>query len=195
MTELCELAVKYKTDKCVFYTPYYDRLLKDRRNTVKKVLEFGIGGPEDITGSLARVGMTPQGNGPSLYMWRDYFPNAEIYALDYIPQKFVNEGRIHSFYCDQGDLSSYQKAIKHIGGDFDLIVEDGSHQGHHQIMSVQMLMPLLKPDGIYVMEDTGDGPHDGILDSISKYDYVVKHFRRDDLPNDRASVVIIRHKQ
>lgn len=43
MTELCELAYKYGTDKCPqikhFYTPYYYKLFKDRRLSVKKVLE------------------------------------------------------------------------------------------------------------------------------------------------------------
>lgn len=46
-TELCEIAYKYGTDKCPAvkhsYTPFYYQLLKDKRQSVKKVLELGVG--------------------------------------------------------------------------------------------------------------------------------------------------------
>lgn len=194
MTELCELAVKHGTDKCVYYTPFYHDLLKDRRD-IKKVLEFGVGDLEDIRHSLSRVGMVPIKVGPSLFMWQDYFPQAQIYALDHDPKKFINEGRIQTFYCDQGDPDSYTEAIKHIGYDFDFIIEDGSHHALHQILSLQMLMPLLKRNGIYIMEDTGWGPVKQILEALSPYDYHIEHFHRADFPpTEAASCVVVRHK-
>src|ERR1700719_1450650 len=115
-TELCDLAVKYATDKCVWYTEFYHSLLKDRRD-IKKVLEFGIGDEEDIRHSLSRVSMVPKMLGPSLHMWAEYFPEAQIYALDHDSKKFVQTDRIHSFYCDQGNSAFYAEAIKHIGTD------------------------------------------------------------------------------
>lgn len=40
-----------------------------------------------------------------------------------------------------------------LGTDFDLIIDDGSHQVEHQILTANTFMPLLGPRGIYVIED------------------------------------------
>jgi len=49
MTELCQLATKYGTDKAGWYTPVYDLLLSGRRQQVKNVLEIGIGTVEAMS--------------------------------------------------------------------------------------------------------------------------------------------------
>jgi predicted O-methyltransferase YrrM len=138
-TPLCLLALQHSTDKAPHtghaYTPYYHELFKDRRESVRKVLEIGI----DV--------------GASLRMWRDYFPNAQIYALDCEQSKLVNDGRIHSFLCNQGDANSLLEASRWAGQDFDLILDDGSHDPAHQILTARMLVRLLAPDGVYVIED------------------------------------------
>jgi hypothetical protein len=73
---LSELAFKYLSDKCPqikhSYTPFYYDLLKDKRNSIKKVLEIGIGSVEESTK------WRPYRAGSSLIMWRDFFPNAQI---------------------------------------------------------------------------------------------------------------------
>ncbi len=195
MTELCELGKKWGTDKFILYTPFYHELLKDRRD-IKKVLEFGIGSPEDLKDSLALVGAKGHTMGASLYMWRDYFPQAEIFALDYKEEKFVNEDRIHSFYCDQGSDASYEEAKKKIGDGFDLIIEDGGHYQHLQLTAMRNLMPLLKENGIYIMEDIGAPPHDWVNSNNIPYPHELKTFYRADIPNDRgrSAIVVLRKK-
>ena len=190
MTELCELARKWTTDKVIFYTPLYHELLKDRRD-IKKVLEVGIGYPETMFRTIGRVGMTQYTTGASLYMWREYFPQAEIYALDNKPEIFINDDRIHSFYCDQTSEESFRQASEKIGKDFDLIVEDGSHVPEDQIRSVKMLLPLLKADGIYIVEDVN--PTYEFMEQLPKNAELHK-FRREDLPScsNTAAVVVIR---
>src|SRR5438067_9360832 len=74
LTELCVLARKYGTDKggwhmlagdtCHNYTPTYHHMFGTRRLSVRNVLEIGVN------------------YGPSLRMWEEYFPNADIYGLD-----------------------------------------------------------------------------------------------------------------
>jgi hypothetical protein len=150
-TELCKLATKYVTDKWNYhhYTPHYHNLFKDRRNEVKKVLEIGIG-----DAAMAAWHSTwDYKPGASLRMWEEYFPNAEIYALDIDPTVLINQGRIHSLLCDQGSEESLRNALPWLGKDFDFIVDDGSHALPHQALSVYMLVPLLAPNGIYVIED------------------------------------------
>src|ERR1035437_10277184 len=148
MTILCELAKKYRTDKLSKhnYTPIYFDMLKDRRESTKRVLEIGIGNEDYAAGGLAI--------GASLRMWEEFFPNAEIIGFDFDPKSMVNEGRILSVQCDQGSESSLKEAIAIVGeGTFDLIVDDGSHMPDHQMLTAQMLLPLLSPDGFYVIED------------------------------------------
>jgi hypothetical protein len=149
-TELCELAEKWGTDKYLYYTAFYHHLLRDYRNA-KKVLELGIGYPALMLDSLSRVHRTDYITGASLYMWEEYFPDAEIYALDNRKDILFNKGRIHSFYCEQENPSRYPQ----LGTDFDFIIEDGSHIKEHQLTAIEMLVPLLRPGGIYIAEDCG----------------------------------------
>jgi len=155
-TELCELATTFGTDKCNFhhYTPHYHEMFKDRREQVKKVLEIGIGDPA----SMADPSGKPYRAGASLRMWEKFFCNSEIFALDNNPNLLINEGRIHSFYCDQGDTAQLLDIEGKIGRDFDLIVDDGSHVPEHQVNTAKLLVPLLAPHGIYVIEDVWEYP-------------------------------------
>ena len=87
VNELDQLALKYGADKCPQikhgYTPYYYNLLNDRRLTIKKVLEIGAG------------------EGASLRMWSDFFPNALVYGADNQDNRVFKEDRIEVFKCDQ----------------------------------------------------------------------------------------------
>jgi hypothetical protein len=154
MTELCELAIKHGTDKYPWhhYTEHYHKLFKHRRNDVKKVLEIGIG--DDAMKNV----IPDYKPGASLRMWLEYFPNAEVFALDNNPNLLINEGRIHSFFCDQGDPLQLQGVRPNIGGDFDLIVDDGCHVPEVQLLTAKILVPLLAPQGIYVIEDVWPYP-------------------------------------
>jgi hypothetical protein len=153
-TELCELAIKHGTDKWPHhhYTPHYHEMFKDRRDTVKKVLEIGIG---DDSMKNTIPDYQP---GASLRMWREYFPNAEIYGLDNNPNTLIKESRIWSFQCDQGDPVQLDGVQVTIGRDFDLIVDDGCHVPEVQALTARILVPLLAPKGVYVIEDVWPYP-------------------------------------
>src|SRR6266550_5384405 len=146
LTPLCELALKYGTDKggwhtiagdtCHNYTPTYHMLLGPYREQVKAVLEIGVN------------------YGPSLRMWRDYFPNARIIGLDSNAACLFNEERIDCFPADQNNAESLDGALTIAGiSKYDLIVDDGSHEENHQVFSANVLSRYLAPNGIYVIED------------------------------------------
>ena len=96
-TTLLDLARKYKTDKCANgaskygYVPYYEKQFRHIRHEKLKILEIGV--------------RAVRGHGPSsLKMWKDYFPNSEIYGLDIDPENAGHdEERIKIFIGDQGD--------------------------------------------------------------------------------------------
>src|SRR3990167_4964363 len=142
-TPLCELALKYRSDKCPkrgkhTYTPYYYNLFKNKKNSVKKVLEIGIG------------------KGASLLMWRDFFPNAKIYGADYRESSLIKRDRIESILCDQRRKNHLTNLIDSIGPNIDLIIDNGSHQPRYQVFTCVTLMPLIKKGVIYIIEDRSE---------------------------------------
>ena len=150
-TELCLLAEKYITDKCSSirhnYTHYYYDLLKDRKETTTSVLELGIGFPQ----CMWHVSHLGYQKGASLYMWRDFFPNSKIYGIDIKTEAMFEDDRIQTYLSGQTDYLTLEKVL----GDkqFDLILDDASHQPQDQKDSFFFLQKYLKPDGIYIIED------------------------------------------
>ena len=190
-TELCELAEKHGTDKWFYYTSFYHELLKDRREKVKRVLELGIGSPATMLDSLSRMGITKYKTGASLFLWREYFPNAEIIGLDIDRSVLIHAEGIRSFWCDQRDPLTYPP----FPWPFDFIVEDGLHEKEAQLTAVKTLMPVLAPDGIYVMEDVGYLGHDErreFLDEIP-YPAELKEFHNPALGPHIAACIVVRH--
>lgn len=148
MTELCQLAQKYGTDKYPYYTPFYDLILNSRRESVKSVLEIGIG----TTASMAHVDNYQPG--ASLRMWKEYFPNAHILGADINESVLFGESRISTWHCDQSELGSLFDLHKIVGAPrLDLLIDDGSHDPVHQSLTLEVLWGQLAPGGIYIIED------------------------------------------
>lgn len=138
---LDDLFYKYHADKTPrikhHYSDVYYDLFKDRRESVKKVLEIGVA------------------EGASLFAWRDFFPNAMIYGGE-IEQKRVDNlqglERIKVFKCNQSRIKDLDNITKEIDN-FDLIVDDGSHHTSDQYLTCISIVPQLKEGFIYVIED------------------------------------------
>lgn len=176
-TILCELAYKYGTDKCPqlkhSYTPFYHELFKDRRESVKKVVEMGIGYYKTIQevaviydGQLKRYYQ----KGASLKMWRDYFPNAQIYGADIAPETLIENERIMSFVCDETKEEQIVNLINQTGQDIDIFIDDGSHKWHHQAYLAKTVLPLLKKDVVYIIEDVGFPSH--LRQALKEYECI-----------------------
>jgi hypothetical protein len=151
MTPLCKLAYKYKTDKCPrlghTYTPFYHEIFKEKRKKVKKVLEIGIGYPKIMKHVPGYI------TGASLYMWRDYFPKAQIFGADINPETMLKAERIKTFLCDSMNKKDLQKLIGQTGSDIDIFIDDGPHSPHNQAFLCQTVLPLLSKKTIYIIED------------------------------------------
>lgn len=148
-TPLCKLAFKYGTDKCpqIFhtYTPVYYELLKDLNP--KKVLELGIGT------SYTMRHVTGYAPGASLKMWRDFFPNAQVYGVDISEESMFTDDRITTFLMDTRSEADMKRLIETIGSDIDVVVDDGPHDSTSQINTARMLLSQLKEGVIYIIED------------------------------------------
>lgn len=184
-TELCELAYKYGTDKCPqikhCYTPFYYEYLKDYKNTFKKVLEVGIGHTRNNWHNpqgIEKDKLIPKlQNGASLKMWRDFFPNANIFGADISQDALFEDTRIKTYLCDERDQKDVARLIKTIGNDIDLVIDDASHHVDDQISLAKNLLPLLKKDVIYIIEDVGHSRN--IMKTLgNKYNYLVPDIPR-----------------
>jgi hypothetical protein len=154
-SSLAELFTKYGTDKEAIhhYSGFYECLFQARRFDIKSLLEIGIGTliPEAHS-SMCEFALEGYKPGGSLRAWRDYFPNAHIYGIDVMPDTQFSEERITTYICD----STNPEAVLNtpIPREFDIIIDDGAHETEHQLATLKNLFPSLRPNGIYVAEDT-----------------------------------------
>lgn len=149
---LGELFTKYGTDKGIWgYTPYYAALMGPARFHVRRVLEVGICGHRDIPNNVV---------GASLFVWREFFPNADIFGLD-IDERFVfnDQERIHTARIDAYDPDELHRALTSFAvlgfgdGRFDVIIDDAVHDPDPQIRLMNQLSEWMLPGGHYFMED------------------------------------------
>src|SRR5262245_55619562 len=78
-----ELMNREGTDKAKWYGGLYDALLMDQRESVKCVIEIGIGTlVPDARWGMRECADATYRPGGSLRAWRDYFPHASIIGVD-----------------------------------------------------------------------------------------------------------------
>ena len=65
----------------------------------------------------------------------------------------ADQKRIKTFLCNQFDKQSLINLIAKIGFDIDVVIDDGSHIHQHQVFTCRTLMPMLKKDVVYIIED------------------------------------------
>ena len=172
MSYLESLFKHYGTDKGIWgYTPFYEKIAGPARLRVKRVLEIGICGYRDIPNNVI---------GASLFVWRDFFPNAEIYGVD-IDSRFIfnDQDRIYTAQCDAYDADALHAALVQFGGmPFDMIVDDAVHDPDPQVKLMNCLQPWMADDGVYFMEDVGpykcpNGLEADLINRVSGYREIV----------------------
>jgi hypothetical protein len=92
--------------------------------------------------------------GGSLRCWMELFPKAHFYGIDWdigaMEKDVADDPRLQLFQCSQQD-----PRVATLFGDvqFDLIIDDASHQVADQMATFYMLKNRLSIDGKYVIED------------------------------------------
>eukprot|EP00967_Tisochrysis_lutea_P140619 scaffold257198_cov28-Tisochrysis_lutea.AAC.2 len=171
-SELNRLFNKYCSDKGTYwlskhgYGSAYDVAFSPLREA-RNVVELGVG---DETAA-------------SLSAWREYFPSAHFWIVDYDERRFHDEKqyawasktkrrhgcfdqgsahatwsapRVHAFF---GVDSSNQTMLQSLPlpQQLDIIIDDAAHVLTHQIAAIEALWPRLRPGGVYVIEDVTIG--------------------------------------
>lgn len=135
--ELGKLAIEFNSDKHSRhnYCGFYEELFSEYKDKPISLLELGVL------------------RGGSVRMWRKWFAEAEIYGVDNgtdgeFPQielpltKIVKADTQNISICD---------ALK--WKQFDIIIDDADHHPYSQLKTMWNTWPLLKDNGIYVIED------------------------------------------
>jgi cephalosporin hydroxylase len=141
MRSLDEIALSTRTDKSSIghrYTHIYADLFDTKRLDVRNVCEIGVQ------------------RGRSIKMWDEYFTNAKITGVD-----ISNRCLQHVQQSDKVKIIIHSATDKDIvpllhseaPSGFDIIIDDGSHKPKDQIDSFEILFPLLKNGGLYIVED------------------------------------------
>ena len=127
---------KYRSIKYITYFSTYDEIFKPYRNKKIIFLEIGVF------------------DGGSLFMWRDFFgPKAEIIGMDLNPEaKKWEKFGFKIFIGDQADPEFLKRTLKKIGP-VDILLDDGGHTNHQQILTLINSINYIKENGLVVIED------------------------------------------
>ncbi len=163
-SELCMIGVYYDTYKswqlsnfwdgrhCHPYTRFYNSLFKDVKDEELVIGEIGI-----LYGS-------------SMILWREFFKNASLYGFEhdnsfnYSFKNNYDNDRIELVQINVHDQQSISEAFLSTNVQYDLIIEDSTHQFEDQLRVIENVYSYLKPGGMLVIED--------IFKSYSEQNYI-----------------------
>lgn len=169
--DLVSIAHAHGAAKPDYYLEAYKRFLPAKPSLL---LEIGIGGYDN-----------PVAGGNSLRMWRSYFPDAEIWGIDIADKSPHDARRIKTFQGSQVDEEFLRSVVTRSP---DVIIDDGSHVPGHVVQTFNILFPLLKSGGLYVVEDTETSYWGGenAVDYFKELVHCPNHSERKDdySPND-----------
>ena len=170
------------------YSKFYDVLFREKRHSVENILEIGIGSvdsmiPSNMCGGILGRYYQP---GASIRSWLEYFPKTQVFACDIdtkILPIFQDQARVRSFYLDQTNEQSIEKASENIFPDikFDIIIDDGLHHFPTNVNVMNKLLHKVKKGGYYIIEDVIFGEY-----NCRYFDYTLlndKNYQFITLPN------------
>jgi hypothetical protein len=150
VTDLCNLGAKYGTDKSPYntepglhkhsYTAVYDLLFSAMRPCAANVAEIGIL------------------NNKSMKCWRDYFEYATLIGFEY-SHALLDNGKKDNLedseyiFMDIKSDESINKALEQAGCNYDIVIEDSTHEFEDQIRFINHIHKWMISGAILVIED------------------------------------------
>jgi hypothetical protein len=107
--------------------------------------------------------------GGSLKLWKEYFLNSKsIIGIDISDEKIDQRYRnIDGVTINIGD--AYDEKFSKKFEQFDIIIDDGPHTLESQLKSVELYLPKLKEDGLFIIEDIQSIEHfDSLIEKSKK---------------------------
>jgi 23S rRNA U2552 (ribose-2'-O)-methylase RlmE/FtsJ len=116
-------------------------------------------------------------SGGSLELWQRYFGSeSRIYGVDIVEEckAYEREG-VRIFIGDQADMRFWQRFKVEVPT-LDIVIDDGGHETQQQVVTLEALLPHLRPGGIYICEDVqgiSNGFHDyvgGLAANLNRFE-------------------------
>lgn len=157
-----DLAMKYQhlTDKLSLQGDYsnghtypviYDHLFSSFKNKSINFLEIGLS------------------SGGNIAICSEYFSDINHYGIDISDYIQIDRSLFTFYHGSFNDPSVLKLASQR---QYDIILEDASHQLDHQLESIELYLPMVKEDGIMIIEDIQDVNHlPAIYDKINTEKY------------------------
>ena len=118
------------------YTIFYEKYFKELRNKKLRILEIG------------------SHEGKSLAAFYFFFKNAILIGANINPfQMKFHSKRIEEIYIDVSSKKILKNFINYIKYDFDIIIDDASHNLRDILITLPVLFKKLRSGGYYVIED------------------------------------------
>lgn len=156
---------KYQSHKVVHYFPIYDELMGKFYGKNINYLEIGIakGGSLDVAKNIF--------GDKSKIIGCDILDECKLLEQDSVAKVFIGS---------QSDDKLIDEIIDY-GKEFDIILDDGSHNHYDMIYSFNKLFPYLKEGGVYMIEDTHtqhSPDHRKYYNGLDCYDYFTSLSRK-----------------
>tara|TARA_B100000902_G_scaffold81727_2_gene86343 strand:- start:6227 stop:7084 length:858 start_codon:yes stop_codon:yes gene_type:complete len=118
------------------YSIYYEKYLKNLKEKKINLLELG----------------SHEGKGLASFYF--YFPNAKMIGANINPfQMRFRSKRITELFVDVSSKKILNSLSDYLGDEFDIIVDDASHNLRDIIITLSIFFKNLKKGGIYIIED------------------------------------------
>ena len=145
---LDDLFINFNCDKgsyCVYdyekkithkYSVFYEKYLKKNKKKKLSILELG----------------SHEGKGIASFYF--FFPNANFYGANINPfqMKYYSK-RITELFVDVSSREILKNLADYLKYDFDIIIDDASHNLRDILITLPIFFKKLKKDGYYVIED------------------------------------------
>ena len=159
---LDSIACRMETDKASVFTRtyakpknycvHYQRFFDELRMEPIKLIEIGAAG------------------GESIRLWLEFFPNAHVWGIDIVQN--TNEwntvgAKTHPRYTfihgDQSDPTLWACLAADTGGNWDIVIDDGSHMAKDIINAFEAGWQFVRSGGWWCVEDLGCGYGEGSI--------------------------------
>jgi len=128
--------LKFPCDKFEHYFDLYERHFSKFVGKQPKILEIGVQ------------------FGGSAEMWRKYFGEGTmIHGVDIAPQ-CAETDYLRLFIGDQGSHDFWKTSFSGKDDFYDIVIDDGSHDNPHQIVTLWDCFNMVRDGGVYWCEDT-----------------------------------------
>lgn len=139
-------------------------------NSTLNILEIGLGtNNPTLVSTMGHYGRP----GASLYSFKEYLPNSNIYGCDIDKNILFESERIKTCYVDQLDIKTFDLSNNFGNIKYDLIIDDGLHSIGANFNTLLFALNNITDNGWIVIEDihiiNNWKSIDFILNSTKKY--------------------------